>query len=68
MRRLMPLVGLLALLAACGQYSMANQEKYKPYRRRQDVSGRQRHAGAGPGHRLARRARQNAPCSTTGRR
>ncbi len=31
MRRLIPLVGLLPLLAACGQYSMANQDKYKPY-------------------------------------
>jgi mono/diheme cytochrome c family protein len=31
MTRLLPLVGLLALLAACGQYSMANQKKYQSY-------------------------------------
>jgi mono/diheme cytochrome c family protein len=31
MRRLAPLLGLLALLAACGQYSMANQKKYESY-------------------------------------
>jgi mono/diheme cytochrome c family protein len=31
MRRLVPLLGLLALLAACGQYSMANQKKYEAY-------------------------------------
>ena len=31
MSRLLPLLGLLALLAACGQYSMANQKKYESY-------------------------------------
>ncbi len=31
MRRLVPLLGLLALLAACDQYSMAHQKKYKAY-------------------------------------
>jgi mono/diheme cytochrome c family protein len=31
MTRLALLIGLLALLAACGQYSMANQKKYKAY-------------------------------------
>jgi mono/diheme cytochrome c family protein len=31
MTRLLPLLGLLALLAACGQYSMANQKKYESY-------------------------------------
>lgn len=31
MRPLAPLLGLLALLAACDEYSMADQKKYKPY-------------------------------------
>jgi mono/diheme cytochrome c family protein len=31
MRRLLPLLALVALLAGCGQYSMANQDKYKSY-------------------------------------
>ncbi len=31
MRRLAPLLGLLILVAACDQYSMANQKKYKSY-------------------------------------
>jgi mono/diheme cytochrome c family protein len=31
MRRLAPLIGLLVLLAACDQYSMANQKKYESY-------------------------------------